>query len=256
MKRLAVGAAGIAVALSLAAAPAPAQQPPTPAPPRAALEPAALEALRAMGAYLRSLKAFQVQAATTDEDVLEDGQKIQYDGRATILARMPDGLRAEVSDDRSDRMFFYDGKSFTLYGKRLNLYATTPAPATIGRLADQLDSENGITVPLVDLFRWGSDGWTTDGITGAVDVGPASVAGTTCQQYAFRTAEVDWQVWIQKGDYPLPRKLVITTTTDEARPQHTAVFTWNLAPSFSADAFTFDPPEGAGRVQLARAAGQ
>jgi hypothetical protein len=256
MKRLAVGAAGIAVALSLAAAPAPAQQPPAPAPPRAALEPAALDALKSMGAYLRSLKAFQVQAATTDEDVLDDGQKVQYDGRATILARMPDGLRAEVSNDRFDRMFFYDGRTFTLYGRRLNLFATIPAPATIGTLADQLDAEYSLTVPLVDLFRWGSDGWNTDGITGAVDLGPASVAGTTCQQFAFRTDEVDWQIWIQKGDFPLPRKLVITTRTDEARPQHTAVFTWDLAPSFSADAFSFDPPEGAGRVQLARAAGQ
>jgi len=246
----------MAVALTLAATAARAQPPAAPAPAPAAVEPAALDALRAMGAYLRTLKAFQVEAATSDEDVLEDGQKVQYDGRATILARMPDGLRAEVSNDRFDRMFFYDGRTFTLYGRRLNLFATIPAPATIGKLADQLDAEHGLSVPLVDLFRWGSDGWTTDGITGALDLGPASVAGTTCQQYGFRTDQVDWQIWIQKGDFPLPRKLVITMRTDEARPQHTAVFTWNLAPSFSADAFTFDPPEDAGRVVLARAAGR
>ena len=254
MRRMGAGAAFAAAAVFLVAAESRAQMPAAPA--AAAVEPAAMDALKAMGAYLRSLKAFRVEAATTDEDVLEDGQKVQYDGRATILARMPDGLRAEVSNDRFDRMFFYDGRSFTLYGRRVNLFATIPAPPTIGKLADQLDAEHGLTVPLVDLFRWGSDGWTTDGITGALDLGPASVAGTTCEQYAFRTDEVDWQIWIQKGDFPLPRKLVITTRTDEARPQHTAVFTWDLAPSFSADAFVFDPPEGAGRVVLARAAGQ
>ncbi|MFN8094017.1 MAG: DUF2092 domain-containing protein [Vicinamibacteria bacterium] len=254
MRRMGAGAAFAAVAVFLVAAESRAQTPAAPA--AAAVEPAAMDALKAMGAYLRSLKAFRVEAATTDEDVLEDGQKVQYDGRATILARMPDGLRAEVSNDRFDRMFFYDGRTFTLYGRRLNLFATIAAPPTIGKLADQLDAEHGLTVPLVDLFRWGSDGWTTDGITGALDLGPASVAGTTCEQYAFRTDEVDWQIWIQKGDFPLPRKLVITTRTDEARPQHTAVFTWDLAPSFSADAFVFDPPEGAGRVVLARAAGQ
>ncbi len=48
---------------------------------------------------------------------------------------------------------------------------------------------------------------------------------------------------------------MITTRSDEARPQHTAVYTWNLAPSFNDAAFTFDPPAGAGRVILARAAG-
>lgn len=255
MRRMGAGAALAAAAVLLLAGRAGAQAAAAPAA-APAVEPAAMEALKAMGAYLRTLKAFRVEAATTDEDVLEDGQKVQYDGRATILARMPDGLRAEVSNDRFDRMFFYDGRTFTLYGRRLNLFATIPAPPTIGKLADQLDSEHGLTVPLVDLFRWGSDGWNTDGITGALDLGPASVAGTTCEQYAFRTDDVDWQIWIQKGEFPLPRKLVITTRTDEARPQHTAVFTWDLAPSFSADAFAFEPPEGAGRVVLARAAGQ
>ncbi len=255
MRRMGAGAALAAAAVLLLAGRAGAQ--PAAAPAAApAVEPAAMDALRAMGAYLRTLKAFRVEATTTDEDVLEDGQKVQYDGRATILARMPDGLHAEVSNDRVDRMFFYDGRTFTLFGRRLNLFATIPAPPTIGKLADQLDTEHGLTVPLVDLFRWGSDGWTTESITGALDLGPASVAGTTCEQYAFRTDEVDWQIWIQKGEFPLPRKLVITTRTDEARPQHTAVFTWDLAPSFSAGAFTFEPPEGAGRVVLARAAGR
>jgi len=47
---------------------------------------------------------------------------------------------------------------------------------------------------------------------------------------------------------------VITTKTDEARPQHTAEYTWNLAPSFNDAAFVFDPPEGAGKVVLAKAA--
>ena len=44
----------------------------------------------------------------------------------------------------------------------------------------------------------------------------------------------------------LPRKLVITTKTDEARPQHAVVYTWNLAPSFNEGAFTFESCLGAG----------
>jgi len=87
-----------------------------------------------------------------------------------------------------------------------------------------------------------------------MDVGPSAVEGVTCQHYAFRQADIDWQIWIQKGEHPLPRRLVITTKTDEARPQHTAEYTWNLAPSFNDAAFVFDPPEGAGKVVLAKAA--
>jgi hypothetical protein len=248
MRRL--GNVGAAFAALMLAAPAGAQAPAS----RAAVDPAALKALQDMGAYLRSVKAFQVRAVTTDEDVLEDGQKVQYEGMADIVARMPSAVRAEVASDRQERLWLYDGKSFTLYGRRPNLYATIPAPPTVGQLADELDEKYGLSVPLADLFRWGQPGWSTDGITAATDLGPSVVGGTTCQQYAFRQAGIDWQLWIQKGDYPLPRRLVITTTTDEARPQHTATFVWNLAPSFNEAAFTFDPPAGAGRVVLAKAA--
>ena len=64
----------------------------------------------------------------------------------------------------------------------------------------------------------------------------------------FRQDGLDWQVWIQLGDYPLPRKVVLTTLTDEARPQYVATFTWNLAPSFNEAAFSVVPPKDFGRV--------
>lgn len=217
---------------------------------KAAVDPAAMAALQKMGTYLRTLTAFQVEAATTDEDVLDSGQKIQYGGTTTILAHMPARLRAEVENDRNHRLYLYDGKTFTLFGKRLNYYASVPAPGTIAQLADKLDDSYDLSMPLEDLFRWGTPGSNTTAIRTALVVGPSDVAGTTCEQYAFHQDDVDWQVWIQRGDYPLPRKVVITTNTDEAKPQHTAVYTWNLAPSYNDAAFTFKPPAGAQRVAL------
>jgi hypothetical protein len=132
----------------------------------------------------------------------------------------------------------------------VNYYATVEAPATIRLLADALDANYGISLPLTDLFLWGTEGASTEGITAATSLGTSVVGGTTCSHYAFRQDDIDWQVWIQKGDYPLPRKLVITTRTDDARPQYTASYSWDLAPSFNDAAFTFDAPEGALRVVL------
>jgi len=217
------------------------------------IEPAAMSALKAMGAYLRDLKSFQVDATTSDEDVLDDGQKIQYDNVVQILVEFPGRLRAEVTSDRRERLYLYDGKTFTLFARRLNYYATVPMPPTVGKLADALEEQYGFSVPLEDLFRWGAPGWSTDQITSAIDVGASSVQGTTCEHYAFRQPDIDWQIWIQKGAHPLPRKLVITAKTDEARPQYTAVYTWNLAPSYNEQSFAFDPPDGAVRVGLADA---
>ncbi|HEY6413135.1 MAG TPA: DUF2092 domain-containing protein, partial [Edaphobacter sp.] len=113
------------------------------------------------------------------------------------------------------------------------------------------DEKYGLELPLIDLFKWGTDAADPKRITSAIDVGPATINGTTCEQYAFRQPGLDWQIWIQLGDYPLPRKFVIRTLSDEARPQHSDELTWNLAPSYSDNAFTFDPPPDAHRIVLA-----
>ncbi len=44
---------------------------------------------------------------------------------------------------------------------------------------------------------------------------PATLDGVLTNQYAFRQGEVDWSVWIEQGDRPLPRKLMII---DRSRP--------------------------------------
>lgn len=227
------------------------QTSPQPEQPSGAVEPGALAALNQMASYLRTLKAFQVRAATTTEEVLDDGQKVQFAAVTDLLARMPDRLRAAVTSDRKERMYLYNGKTFTLFAPRVGYYATVPAPPTLGDLIDRLDEKYGIEVPLVDLFRWGGPRSSVADIKAATDIGPSEVEGTTCEHYAFRQPGLDWQIWIQQGDYPLPRKLVITTLTDEARPQFTSVYTWNLAPSFNDAAFMFDPPSDAQRIVFA-----
>jgi hypothetical protein len=214
------------------------------------IDPSAMDALNKMGVYLRSLKAFQVDSEVTNDEVLDDGEIITDTRTNTVLSVSPNFLRAELKSDDKDVLLFYDGKNFTVYGKLVNYYATVPAPATTARLVDKVYSEYGIDIPLVDLFKWGTDESAIKRITSASDVGPSTVQGITCEHYAFRQEGLDWQIWIQLGDYPLPRKLVIRTLTDDARPQHTSNLVWNLAPSYNEAAFAFDPPAGALRISL------
>jgi hypothetical protein len=209
-----------------------------------------MEALNKMGAYLRSLKAFQVDSEVTNDDVLDDGQILTDNKTNTLLAVSPNLLRAELKSDDKDVFLFYDGKNFTVYGKLVNYYATVPAPPTTAQLVDKVYNDYGIDIPLVDLFKWGTDQSTIKRITSAMDVGPSTVQGITCEHYAFRQEGLDWQIWIQLGDYPLPRKFVIRTLTDDARPQHTSNLVWNLAPSYNEAAFSFDPPADAQRILL------
>ena len=210
-------------------------------------------ALTRMGSYLRTLKSFEVKGVATREEVLDDGQKVQISGRVSALAERPSHLRVQLASDRKQRIYIFDGTTFTLFAPRQNFYASFAAPKTIGELATLLEEKYAIDLPFVDLFRWGTPDAQGGAFTSARYLGPSEVDGVATQQYAFRQAGVDWQIWIQNGESPLPRKLVITTTTDDARPQYEAVYTWDLTPSIDNSAFTFTPPKDARRITIAEA---
>ena len=178
--------------------------PPTPsvAKPTTAIEPRALEALRYMGGYLRSLNRFSVDAQTMRDELLPDGEKV-----------------------------------------------------TIGATLDSARTRYGIEMPLADLFLWGTPRDGVDELTSARYIGPAFVDGVDTDQYAYRQGGADWQLWVQRGNTPLPRKLVITTTDETARPQYVASLKWNLTPAVSDAMFTFTPPQDASRIVFAPNAG-
>ena len=215
------------------------------------IDPDAIGAVKKMAAYLHTLKSYQVIDNVTQDDVLDDGLIVQSTSKVDYLLARPNRMRIEVTSDERHRLFLYDGKNFTVWGRLVNYYATVPAPPTIGELFEKVTEKYDIELPLYDLYNWGTKDEDINKIKTAIDVGPSTVEGVTCEHYAFHQEGVDWQLWIQLGEFPLPRKLVITTLTDDARPQHSDTLTWNLAPSFNDGAFAFDPPPDAKRVILA-----
>jgi hypothetical protein len=251
---LAVGA-GLSLALAQAASPAWAADPPAAAAPPAAMvaavQPEALQALQRMSNYLNTLNAFQITTRTSLDLVTTDGQLVQVNGGATYKVRRPDGFVIDVKSDVKNRTFFYDGKQFTVYAPELGYYATVAAPPTIRETLDKIYVKFGLTLPLEDLFRWGDATDTGDEIldTG-FRVGPSMIEGVATDHYAFREGDIDWQIWIQRGEQPLPRKVVIIDRSDPAAPAYTALLDWNLSPTFAADTFAFRPATGAKSVRL------
>lgn len=68
---------------------------------------------------------------------------------------------------------------------------------------------------------------------------------------AFRDLDVDWQIWIEVGARPIPRKYVVTSKGVGAAPQYTLrIKDWNTDVAISGDAFAFTPPQGANKVAL------
>lgn len=213
------------------------------------IESRAMDALKNMGAHLRGLKTFALHADTTIDDVNDDGQKLQFGGTIDTRVRAPDHLRIDIDSDRRQRSYYYDGKTLTQYAPRMGYYATFNAPSTIRELVGVLDDKYDISLPLADLFLWGTKDGDGSAITAASFVGPGKIAGQECDQYAFRQPEADWQVWISAQQ--LPCKLVITTMDEASQPQYTAVFTWHVDAKPTDKDFVFVPPKAAHKIEIA-----
>ena len=114
------------LAMSLAAPSAFAQTAPagTAAPAANAVDPASIQALKDMGAYLQTLKRFHVSTELTGERVLADGQKLQHTATADMDVERPNKIRAVMHSARSEREIIYDGKTVTLYTPAQKYYST------------------------------------------------------------------------------------------------------------------------------------
>jgi hypothetical protein len=268
---LGVSLAALAASASLAATAAPpatAAAPPAPAKavapvkkvvkpaaPKGVVEPGAAQALRAMSAYLRTLPTFKVTMTTERDEVDDFGQLLTFTGETTYQVKLPDAFAIDVVEGSKTRQYVYDGKSVTMYDPVTGYYAVFKAPPTIRATLDAAADKYGITVPFDDLFHRDQDEAQEKALTSGHYVGTAKVNGQDAEQYAFRQAGVDWQIWLAKGDKPAPLRVVIVASDDPARPQFEANLAWDTAAQFAADTFVFTPPANAKMIPL-RTAGQ
>ncbi len=215
------------------------------------IEPAAKAALDRMGDFLKGLTEYALHSETYTDDVCEGGAKIQFGGSIDVFRRGNGRIRFDIrKDGLDDQQYFYDGKTLTVWVKAKNLYGSMPVPSDPEEMVEVTRSR-GLTVPLDSLLREAVRKELLTDVLDGVVVGTGMVAGAECDHLAFHQKDVDWQLWVEKGSRPLPRKLVITTLGRRKEPQHLEVLTWDLAPRFDEKTFAFTPPEGAEMMTIA-----
>ena len=216
--------------------------------------PDAVTALERMGQHLKSLNQFTLSAATTSEDVLDDNEKITIGGRITYRVKTPNRMVLDVVTDKRERQYFYNGETVTVYAPVLKFYSAFAGADTIAKTISEVEDTYGVEVPLADLFYLGTKGSEADAsnIISAFYVSNSTINGAVCAHYAYRTATANFQVWIPKGGEPLPCKIVRDIPDDPARPQYTAVLTWETNEKFADDTFDFRPPKDAKKIEMGR----
>ena len=209
------------------------------------VDPSATRILKRMTDYLDSLKQFSVHTQNTIEDMLDSGQRIDVDISASVIIVRPNKLRAERKGELLDQVFYYDGKTLTLYNPSDRVYGTEPAPATIEEMLRYASDSLGLIIPAADLVYHNAFPLLMQGVTSAIVVGKAVIDGVVCDHLAFSRPDVDFQVWVADGDQPRPCKYVVTDKSTPALISISTVMSdWNAAPAVADSSFNFVPPEG------------
>lgn len=214
------------------------------------VSPEAQAVLDRMTRYLRGLEAFSVDTHASRDEVVGLGYKLQNNERSTLVVQRPDKLRAEISGDVRNRTFVYDGGALTMYSPDDAAYVEANAPSNIASLIETL-LDHGIEMPLIDVLYQGTTGTLAADARGGILVGSALVGGVACDHLAFRQASVDWQMWVEQGNRPLPRRILITTRYEVGEPQYEANLNWDLKPRIEKSTFAFTPPRGAVEIPMA-----
>src|ERR1700730_12214057 len=197
--------------------------------------------LKAMSDYLGAQKTISFEYDTNRELVTKQQEKIGLASSGTLALERPDKLRATRTGGFANVEMVFDGKTLSLLGKNANVYAQTEAPGTIDHLVDELRDKFHRPVPAADLPMSGPYKELMPQVTDVKDLGSGVIRGVECDHPAFRTKEVDWQIWIAQGARPYPCRYVITSKKVKGSPQYTLdIRAWNAS-----DAFKLEIPPGA-----------
>jgi hypothetical protein len=211
----------------------------------------AVKILKAMADYTAGQKSISATFDSDIEVITQDLQKLQFTSSGQLKLERPDKLRVKRTGGYTDVDLVFDGKMVSLYGNNAKAYVQADVAGTIDQLIDRLQSTTGGAMPGTDLLLSNSfDVLTSDVIEGH-HIGQGVVDGVECEHLAFRGHDTDWQIWIQTGAQPIPRKYVITSKTLAGAPQYTLrIKDWKTDAIADSEAFAFRPPEGTTKVSL------
>jgi hypothetical protein len=205
--------------------------------------------LKSMTDYLGSQKTLSASFESDIEIITPELQKIQFTSSGQMKLGRPDKLRVRRTSGYADVDLVYDGKTISIYGNDAKSYVQADLPGTVDQMIAELQARSGFGMPGTDLLLSNAfDELMATTIEGK-HIGQGVVDGVECEHLAFRTSDTDWQIWIESGPKPVPRKYVITSKTLAGAPQYTLrTRDWKTDAFSDPDTFAFKAPAEATKI--------
>ena len=207
--------------------------------------------LKGMSDYLSAQNSLSVTFDSDLEVVTRDEQRLALLASGAMTLNRPDKVHATRTGGFADVEILFDGKTLTILAKNANVYAQADAAGPIANLIGELRDKYQTPVPASDLLLSNAYDVLVEDVVDIKDLGSGVIGGMECDHLAFRTEEVDWQIWIAQGDRPYPCRYTITSKQVTGGPQYSVQFRdWKAGDEVAAADFSFNNPTNAKKVEM------
>ena len=210
-------------------------------------------ALMRMGQTLRSAGDFSFQVRTIRVYAEANNEPLHIFHTIKVVAHRPNRLLVDVNGDDGANKLIFDGKTAIAYSAAQNKYATIPVPeGTIQGMLQEVVGRLGVDFPLADFLTEAPNKAFLTGVTSGRVVNTVTIDGAPyLHLFFFQPPGIELELWLEKSEQALPRRLIVTYRDLPGQPNFIAEFSdWNLNAHPSDADFAFQPPPGAEQVAL------
>jgi hypothetical protein len=207
--------------------------------------------LKNMSDFMASQNALSYEFDSNFEIITKDKQKLALASSGTVVLNRPDKVRFTRFGGFANIEMLFDGKTLTVFGKNANAYTQIETPGTVDQLIDVLREKYDRPLPGADLVMANVYDQLMPEVTDAKDLGSGVIGGMECDHLAFRTKEVDWQIWIAQGNQPFPCRYVITSKLVAGAPQYSIqMHNWKTGGEVAHQDFVFNNSTNAKKIDI------
>jgi hypothetical protein len=221
-----------------------------PAPAKPIVQQVALDRLKQMSDTLTSSQTFSYHSKSAIDLQSETGQFVTFFNEAQVALQRPNKLHADVIGELANVELSFDGNTLTAFDGSKNTYAASSPLNGIDEMLEFLMTKAQISFPSADLMYSDPYAVMTKNLSDAVVVGETVVNGVAVEHFAYREPSIDWEIWLTKGDKPLPLRLAMTYKQVPNQPRFLVeFFDWRLNPKVK-NKFDFKAPKDAKQVEF------
>ncbi len=205
-----------------------------------------LDILTRMTKFISGAQAYTIVSEMGYEVLQTNGQRLEFGSHITASLRRPSQANVRFDNrDGENATIVLDGDRISIFSTRGNahVYDVTRQPGDIDASFVFLAEQLGTADQLHHFFSIDLTDSMMSMLKSGYYIGEATIAGVLCDNLALRSEDEDVQMWVTKGDKPVPRRIVVTYKNLEGQPQFWALFEeWNFSPTFSESIFSYSPP--------------